>query len=63
MSNEVSIFKNQSEVSTRRTSALSEQLKSSVTSFNRRIQTSNKGTFRKVVNGEQVGEPIRYTGS
>lgn len=59
MSNEVSIFKNQTQVSTRRTSALAEQLKSNVTSFNRRIQTNNKGTFRKVVNGEQVGEPIR----
>ena len=59
MSNEVSIFQNQTGVSTRRSSALAEQLKSSSTVYNRRIQTSNKGFFRKIINGEQVGEPIR----
>jgi len=59
MSNEVSIFKNQTGVSTRRRSALAEQLKASSTVYSRRIQTSNKGFFRKIINGEQVGEPIR----
>ena len=59
MSNEVSIFQNQTGVSTRRTSALAEQLKGSSTIYSRRIQTSNKGFFRKIINGEQVGEPIR----
>jgi len=59
MSNEVSIFKNQTGVSTRRSSALAEQLKGNSTVYNRRIQTSNKGFFRKIINGEQVGEPIR----
>jgi hypothetical protein len=59
MSNEVSIFKNQTGVSTRRHSALAEQLKASSTIYSRRIQTSNKGFFRKIINGEQVGEPIR----
>lgn len=59
MSNEVSIFKNQTGVATRRPSALAEQLKSSSTVYSRRIQTSNKGFFRKIINGEQVGEPIR----
>jgi len=59
MSNEVSIFKNQTGVATRRPSALAEKLKGSSTVYNRRIQTSNKGFFRKIINGEQVGEPIR----
>lgn len=59
MSNDVSIFQNQTGVSTRRISALGEKLKASSTIYSRRIQTSNKGFFRKIINGEQVGEPIR----
>jgi hypothetical protein len=59
MSNAISIFQNQTGVSTRRRSALGEKLKASSTVYSRRIQTSNKGFFRKIINGEQVGEPIR----
>jgi hypothetical protein len=59
MSNEVSIFQNQTGVAPRRSSALGEKLKASSAIYSRRIQTSNKGLFRKIINGEQVGEPIR----
>jgi len=59
MSNDISIFQNQTGVATRRNSALGEKLKASSTIYSRRIQTSNKGFFRKIINGEQVGEPIR----
>ena len=45
MSNDVSIFQNQTGVSTRRISALGEKLKASSTIYSRRIQTSNKGFF------------------
>ena len=62
MSKEVSIFKNQSQViasDSRRSSALGKKLADSIKLYSRRIQTNNKGFFRKIINGEQVGEPIR----
>jgi hypothetical protein len=62
MSKEVSIFKNQSQVIAsdgRRSSALGKKLADSIKLYSRRIQTNNKGFFRKIINGEQVGEPIR----
>jgi hypothetical protein len=62
MSNEVSIFKQQSEViaSNRAPSALSQELaKSSSGITSRRIQTNTNGTFKRLVNGEQIGDAIR----
>ena len=62
MSKDVSIFNDQTQViasNGRRGSALGQQLASSAKVFTRRIQTSNKGIFRKIINGEQVGDPIR----
>lgn len=62
MSKDVSIFNDQTKVIAtdgRRSSALGQKLAKSATVFTRRIQTSNKGIFRKIINGEAVGEPIR----
>lgn len=62
MSKDVSIFKNQSQVIAsdgRRSSALGQKLADSIKLYSRRIQTNNKGFFRKIINGEQVGDPIR----
>jgi hypothetical protein len=62
MSKDISIFKSQSEIihsDGGRTSALGKKLASTVKFHSRRIQTNNKGFFRKIVNGENVGEPIR----
>jgi hypothetical protein len=62
MSKEVSIFQNNQQVASfdgPRKSALGSKLAKSGTVFSRRIQTSNKGIFRKIINGEQVGEAIR----
>jgi hypothetical protein len=59
MSNEVSIFTNQSVVSTtKRETALSKKISSSGIT-RRRIQANINGTFKKIVNGEQVGNVIR----
>jgi len=60
MSKEVSIFKNGGAVtaaSRRQVSDLTRSMVSATT--NRRIQTNTNGTFRKMVNGEQVGNAIR----
>jgi hypothetical protein len=61
MSNNVSIFTGQTGVSTqRRQTALGAQLAASKpTSNNRRIQANINGTFKKMVNGDQVGDAIR----
>lgn len=62
MSKDISIFKSQSEIihsDGGRTSALGKKLAGTVKFYSRRIQTNNKGFFRKVVNGENIGEPIR----
>jgi hypothetical protein len=62
MSKDVSIFKNQKQVIAsdgRRSSALGQKLADSIKLYSRRIQTNNKGFFRKIINGEQIGEPIR----
>jgi len=62
MSKDVSIFNEQTKVIAsdgRRTSSLGQKLAKSATVFARRIQTSNKGIFRKIINGEVVGDPIR----
>jgi len=62
MSNEVSIFKQSGAVSTsvgrRELSELAKSMASSgVTS--RRIQTNTNGTFKRLINGEQVGNAVR----
>ena len=58
MSN-ISIFKNQSGESSGRR-PLSDLAKSvGVKTTSRRIQTNTNGTFRKVINGEQIGKAIR----
>jgi hypothetical protein len=60
MSNDVSIFTGQTGVSTeRRQSALAQKLATTSTGNNRRIQANINGTFKKMVNGEQVGNAIR----
>ena len=62
MSKDISIFKNQSQIIQSdggRTSALGKKLADTVKFYSRRIQTNNKGFFRKIVNGENIGEPIR----
>jgi hypothetical protein len=59
MSNEVSIFKS-GEVATRgrrEPTALGKTLTANSTS--RRIQTNVNGTFKRIVNGEQIGDAIR----
>jgi hypothetical protein len=59
MSN-LTIFKNQTAVSTG-TRALSDLAKSLVgkTTTSRRIQTNTNGTFKRIVNGEQIGNAMR----
>jgi hypothetical protein len=60
MSNDVSIFTSQTGVSTeRRQSALAQKIATSSSSSTRRIQANINGTFKKMVNGEQVGNAIR----
>ena len=57
---DVTIFKQKGAVSTtahRGISELGKSLASSATS--RRIQTSTNGTFRRIINGEQVGNAVR----
>jgi hypothetical protein len=59
MSTDVSIFTQQTGVATsNRQSALSQKLAKS-SSNSRRIQANINGTFKKMVNGEQVGNAIR----
>lgn len=60
MSNEVSIFGDQTNVVSigdRRPSKLGQSLASR--SMSRRIQTSTNGTFKRLVNGEQIGNAVR----
>jgi len=59
MSKEVSIFQNQTGVvvGERRLSKLGQSLASA--SMSRRIQTNTNGTFKRLVNGEQVGNSVR----
>lgn len=62
MSNEVSIFKQPNAVSTRR--EISELAKSLASAgggglINRRIQTNTNGTFKRLINGEQIGDAVR----
>lgn len=60
MSN-VTIFKNQSPANTGRQRELSELAKTLVQSdlTTRRIQTNTNGTFKRIVNGEQIGKAVR----
>jgi hypothetical protein len=62
MSNEVSIFKQSGAVSTsvgrRELSELAKSMASSGTT-SRRIQTNTNGTFKRLINGEQVGNAVR----
>lgn len=59
MSN-VTIFKNQTAVSTS-TRALSDLAKSLAgkAAISRRIQTNTNGTFKRIINGEQIGNAVR----
>jgi hypothetical protein len=60
MTKEVSIFGNNTNVvvsGERRLSKLAQTLASS--SMMRRIQTNTNGTFKRLVNGEQIGNPVR----
>ena len=60
MTNEVSIFNNRNAVgvaSEKRLTKLGQTLASSSTA--RRIQCNINGTFKKLVNGEQVGNAVR----
>jgi hypothetical protein len=62
MSNDVSIFNNRNAVGVRseqRLTKLGQTLASSSTS--RRIQCNINGTFKKLVNGEQIGNSVRGT--
>jgi hypothetical protein len=64
MSNEVSIFKQAGAVSTsvgrRELSELAKTLASAgAGGANRRIQTNTNGTFKRLVNGEQIGDAVR----
>lgn len=64
MSNEVSIFKQPGAISTSANRGqLSELAKSFAASVgggtNRRIQTNTNGTFKRLVNGEQIGDAVR----
>tara|TARA_R110000782_G_scaffold12952_4_gene38389 strand:- start:6321 stop:7223 length:903 start_codon:yes stop_codon:yes gene_type:complete len=56
---DISIFTGQTGPAQRRESALAQQLVSSSKNKTRRIQANINGTFKKLVNGEQVGAPIR----
>lgn len=61
MSNEVSIFTNQTNapaVIKERTTALGEKLAGSGLTL-RRIQTNTNGTFKRIIDGEQVGKAVR----
>ena len=61
MSN-VTIFKNQVATTSNSTRALSDLAKSLApkrTITTRRIQTNTNGTFKRIINGEQVGNPVR----
>lgn len=62
MANEVSIFKQSGAVSTsvgrRELSELAKSMASSGTT-SRRIQTNTNGTFKRLINGEQVGNAVR----
>lgn len=59
MSN-VAIFKQQGAVSTTGTRELSDLAKSlAASTTTRRIQTNTNGTFRRIINGEQIGNAIR----
>jgi len=60
MSNEVSIFKQEGQVAhqgRREPTALGKTLTANSTS--RRIQTNVNGTFKRMINGEQIGDAIR----
>lgn len=59
MSTEVSIFQNKGVTTSsgKRLTKLGQSLASS--SMSRRIQTNTNGTFKKIVNGEQVGSAVR----
>lgn len=64
MSKEVSIFKNPNAVSTTGRREMSELAKSLASGgggglISRRIQTNTNGTFKRLVNGEQVGNAVR----
>ena len=61
MSNDVSIFKSQSDIATTRDSKLSPlaQKLASSGGVSRRIQTNTNGTFKRLVNGEQIGNALR----
>lgn len=59
MSN-VAIFKQQSDVAVSGNRQLSDLAKSlAVSTSSRRIQTNTNGTFKRIVNGEQIGNAVR----
>lgn len=60
MANEVSIFKDANAVSTAQRRGPSELAKSlAAEGTTRRIQTNTNGTFRRLINGEQIGDAVR----
>ena len=61
MSNEVSIFKQGGSAATSKARELSQLAKSLAVSdiTTRRIQTNTNGTFKRIVNGEQIGNAMR----
>jgi hypothetical protein len=63
MENEISIFRDQKAVTTAgevtRYSTLGQKMADANVINSRRIQTNTNGTFKKVINGEQVGDAIR----
>lgn len=62
MSTDVSIFTNQKTAlatAGSRYTALGQKMANATRATGRRIQTNNKGTFKKLVNGEQVGDTIK----
>ena len=62
MSSDVSIFANQTTAvapAGSRYTALGQKMADATRATGRRIQTNNKGTFKKLVNGEQVGDVIK----
>lgn len=63
MSNEVSIFKQSGAVSTsvgrRELSELAKSMAGGSGVTSRRIQTNTNGTFKRLINGEQVGNAVR----
>ena len=56
---DVTIFKDSTAIasSAPRKSAMSQILKSSITT--RRIQTNTNGTFKRLLNGDQMGDAVR----